>query len=387
MSGGPISFLPAASFPLTGAEPLPIDQPPNTVKLTVGELLGDQTFGFCGVLVIGPGLAFPTVPTLGAATMTWASAAIDSDSFWNPANGGLLIVPRDGLYEIAANVQWNSGDASVTANEQVYNQLLGMNDGVWRGAGGPPSADRTPFSLSARQNCSAGDPLGLLVSNLTGFDLEVINADMWVRRLGPKQPLPPSPPPPPPPTVYLLDLFVEASLTLLTAHTMDVGPGWSFGAGTYSVSGGGDFAFCDLPSATLGSTAWSDAGQADARGSATISWSGPTPNAGVLANVQDDNNFWVATYVSNLSLLALYERSGGTDTLQDAATFTAVPGTDYALEVHTLGDRIIVSVDGTVYIDHTFPSRSLKTETRWGLSDYDPSGANDVRFRAFTVTP
>lgn len=158
----------------------------------------------------------------------------------------------------------------------------------------------------------------------------------------------------------LYDTFTDVNGTTLTAHTMDVGPGWSVTVGSsWAIEGNALQKQTNL--STLESC-WADAGHTDCTASALASDASGSCELGVIGRVQDQANFWLA-YVINTTSFGLYEVSAGTYTQRTSGTFAAL-GTSYSVQLSASGTALSATVGGTTI---AYTSASFQTATKWGL--------------------
>ncbi len=162
----------------------------------------------------------------------------------------------------------------------------------------------------------------------------------------------------------LSDTFTGTDGTLLTAHTMDVGAGWTnqtittykiaSNKATFNSGGGGQ-----------GETV-ADAGAADV----TITCDhvvGSGGDAGVVFNDQDTNNYWLLA--ANTTWILYKQISGSFTSVATGGTITA--GVSYAVSITTAGDTVTVLIDGSApFSAYTAASRPLKTATKVGIRNF-----------------
>ncbi|HYV40102.1 MAG TPA: hypothetical protein VE988_30730 [Gemmataceae bacterium] len=137
------------------------------------------------------------------------------------------------------------------------------------------------------------------------------------------------------PTVLLLDNFTDADATLLTDHTMDIGPGWSVGSGVFEIQSGQ--ATWDSGGRFLAA----DAGNADVDLQCHL---GDSSSYGVVVRCTDDDNGWVV-YVEAIQFY-LFEINGGSFVVRAADTLDSDPGA-HTLELQADGASIVATVAGT----------------------------------------
>src|SRR5438105_5049422 len=120
------------------------------------------------------------------------------------------------------------------------------------------------------------------------------------------------------PVVKLKDVFTDTNGTALTAHTMDVGPGWSVSGGTWSITGNKAY----QTATTDYVLAHADAGIADGTLTVALNPNNAAFQFGAVVRLTDANNCWYVRWHSD-GYLDLQEVNGGTVT-QRAQTFFGV---------------------------------------------------------------
>lgn len=152
-------------------------------------------------------------------------------------------------------------------------------------------------------------------------------------------------PPPPPPTVYLSDHFTGADGTNLTAHAMDVGPGWTALAGTAVLSGGKA-----VPSVvTSGLLYTSDSGHSDATASVTevsVVVLDTETLCALLFRLSDASNMWLVDADIIGGNLRLIKTVAGSASVAQESAQTLVSGVANSISVTYSGPSITVYLDG-----------------------------------------
>lgn len=192
----------------------------------------------------------------------------------------------------------------------------------------------------------------------------------------------------PPPTVLLLDHFTDANGIALTAHTMDVGPGWVTTTGTWSITS--DMAGDSLADGVVVHEVQSNAGQSDT--TLTVSVVIPLTAlcvCGVVFRLVDSSNylaFFALTGTALTPQFRLSEFVGGVETHLATVAGTYSPGDTLAIKVVTNGSSVICSVNGVVVITTT--STQFQTATKYGLFDFQSTalGFGDATWDNFEVT-
>lgn len=141
--------------------------------------------------------------------------------------------------------------------------------------------------------------------------------------------------------ILLQDTFTDTNGTDLTAHTMDVGPGWTAGAGALTISTN------RATAVSLASFYWADCGQVDYTLTVdlTTSASGTSQLSGIV-RVTDANNLWMVDIDTSAGAFQLFQRTAGTYTQRAGASVSLANNTTYALAVTTSGDTISATLDG-----------------------------------------
>jgi hypothetical protein len=158
------------------------------------------------------------------------------------------------------------------------------------------------------------------------------------------------------------DLFTGADTTLIGAHTMDLGSGWTT-AGDYQLSGN------KLRHPSAGTTfqpCYTDVGTGDQDVRANVTGSFDSSGVWYLPHLlfrhQDASNYWMVEPVDGT--LYLFERAAGSFVLRGSAAVATVTDTIYAMRVVASGTDISVYWDGVLKISHS--SSALQSETECG---------------------
>lgn len=185
---------------------------------------------------------------------------------------------------------------------------------------------------------------------------------------------------------YLYDLFVDANGTLLSAHTPNLGPGWTMFV-FLALGATSDVSIQSNQATDTNSTVGSfiggymNAGATDATNTITFIPSNVTsPHAavcGLLARLQDASNFWYlqanTSTIGGSNKLQIYSYITGVLTSRASVTMpTLVAGTTYTLSLQCAGNVITgtLSGPGITTTSVTFTSSSLNLQTRWGIVLY-----------------
>jgi hypothetical protein len=160
-------------------------------------------------------------------------------------------------------------------------------------------------------------------------------------------------------STLLQDHFTDADNTNLTAHAMDVGPGWTAQAGTFTVIG--NVAHCTVANSEY----VADAGQADVTLTCTINMGSGASEAAVIFREQDSNNFWAVSAYAGDGNFYLYHKVSGSLGAVTSGTGGVISGTPFVLSVVLSGSSFIIKKDGVTVINWT--DATFQTATKFGL--------------------
>jgi hypothetical protein len=200
-----------------------------------------------------------------------------------------------------------------------------------------------------------------------------------------------------PPLHLLYDQFIDANGTALSAHTMDIGPGWTIDSGTWTIQ-----------SNTAQNSDSDGAGgayrifHADSTGSdvnALLHFIAPANQfaTGIICRMQDVNNHWhlVADSLGGSNTFRIEEISGGSRVSKVNDNPVLVSGHTYDMEFNLKGTalrgKIWEYVAGVPTLRSTinFTSSDFQTKTICGLDEYrNTTGGQYVNpnsFDTFTV--
>lgn len=181
------------------------------------------------------------------------------------------------------------------------------------------------------------------------------------------------------PTIYLQDLFTGTNGDNLTAHTMDVGSGW-----TKSLNGQGCGAAINVtiqsnqaqPAAGTQSIYWADAGFADVVASVDMIVPNVANYAGSLVfRYSDCDNYWqvgIERDGAGTPYMYIVEVQSGTASVRATVNVPGATNTTLNIKV-TLSGNSIVALVGTSETCN-YSSSFNNTATKFGLWGYD-SGA------------
>jgi hypothetical protein len=177
------------------------------------------------------------------------------------------------------------------------------------------------------------------------------------------------------PTTLLLDHFSDANGTSLSAHTMDVGPGWAL-SGTWTIQS--NHAQCSAAGGAGWGLAYADAGVANATASVTLVQA--ANGIGIVGRLQDSNNFFFAYIGGSNATIVLWEMSAGSLVNRGSAATSFQVGD--VLSIQASGTTITARQSGSASASVSYTSTDFQTATKWGLYDDLPTQS----FGTFTTT-
>jgi hypothetical protein len=181
-------------------------------------------------------------------------------------------------------------------------------------------------------------------------------------------------------TTLLQDNFVDVSGTNLTAHVMNVGPGWTVTDGSYQIQG--NAARCTGTGASSYGVAIADAGKSD--GTATVTATldaGAASRHGLAVRATNGNNHWRVTIKAS-GEFAIVEVNGGTATVRASAAVTINTGTGYTIQCAFSGTTLTATLNGGNQISYSSATLNQTTTTH-GLDD---GASGECSFTNFQVT-
>lgn len=179
---------------------------------------------------------------------------------------------------------------------------------------------------------------------------------------------------------YLLyDTFTDTNGTLLTAHTMDVGGGWTNQIGTFDIqSNRANRASAGSPDNQ--SVATADAGMADYEVTCTVNGAAGSDGTGIAVRYSASNQrFYFAQIEILNNAFRIYEYNAGY-TQRATASTSLTGGTDYDMVVRMEGTTITASLltEELIYASASTNSSSTLVGLRCG-------SANQQRYDDFEV--
>jgi hypothetical protein len=184
-------------------------------------------------------------------------------------------------------------------------------------------------------------------------------------------------------TTELYDQFIDTNGTALTAHTMDIGPGWTSLVGTWQINAS------NQATQTAAGTGYKSVDSDSTKSDVTVTCdlttaAGGTYAPGILARVQDGSN-WLSGFIDSDGHLYIHELNAGTDTIRASVAFTSASGNTYTVKLVCSGTNLTFSQGAT---SCSYGSESfLQTATKCGLTEFTGFGyVNGNLFKNFKVT-
>jgi hypothetical protein len=164
-------------------------------------------------------------------------------------------------------------------------------------------------------------------------------------------------------SVLLQDLFAGTNGTNLTAHTMNVGPGWTALAGGFTLNGSG----AAVPTGSGICEDIASAGQANVDASVTVNASALSQYVSVMVRCQDANNYFHALLDLDNGGLGFFlnEVTAGAQVTRASYAITPATGTNYTLELKANGTTLTGYLNGTQ--EWTYTSSDLQTQQNCGI--------------------
>lgn len=186
-------------------------------------------------------------------------------------------------------------------------------------------------------------------------------------------------------TYFLRDLFTDTNGTNLTAHTMNVGPGWTniTGLGTWTISSN---QAVQSANDNRHYRITSQSNQSDGVVSVAVTYPGSGEAAPVVpVRVVDNNNLWYCIVDRNASAFRIRELNAGTDTIRATGTHTIAAGSTETLTVNLSGATITFTAGGDTlsYGSATFQ----QTATLHGIGEYRDVNYGANSFDNFQMVP
>lgn len=312
-----------------------------------GVLYSDAQFYFLVGLAYQFGDATPTLhlyssddtPTPTVWPNTYTELSNDSYSPLAVPNGYWQSVTSPIEEHLAViGAAWNLAGPGLTGDHTIFG---------WWLDGASPRAGETFYFYGGRFDSP-------IVIPPAGMTLNFGQLDLYLHDCG--TPLPP----PPPPTPYLRDTFQGVNGTLLPAHAMDVGPGWTTPGITQAMMLHSGTA---VAAANAVCAAVTDAGAANWVLRVTYTHQSDTQPI-LLYRHQDDNNLWYS--FNNGSTWNVTEVVAGSQTTRATNAFTLTAGVTYEFTLVVDGNSVTLAVNGALGVTYTGMTTFL-TQTHLGL--------------------
>lgn len=171
-------------------------------------------------------------------------------------------------------------------------------------------------------------------------------------------------------TIITKDSFVDTNGTLLPAHTMDLGSGWTNVFGSHDIQS--NSAVLDTTGSTIGANVAMSVTTGAANGTYTILVTGYNAGGtaysipGIIFRYANSTNYWFLQIAYGFNAVQLFEVVNGFANLQKSVSLTLTSGTQHAVKLIISGANISFSIDGGTLT--TFHSDSFElTQTTIGL--------------------
>lgn len=121
-----------------------------------------------------------TIPDSTPTAISFGDGSYDTDNYFDTGAPTVMVVPSTGFYLVGLNVVWTAGSGgetsiSLTCAAGGASQTAPQN-GISLGSQG--------MSLVTLFNMVSGDSVVTEVLQTSGFDLDIISAEMWIAKLG-----------------------------------------------------------------------------------------------------------------------------------------------------------------------------------------------------------
>jgi hypothetical protein len=184
-------------------------------------------------------------------------------------------------------------------------------------------------------------------------------------------------------STVLQDNFVDTNGTTLTAHVMNVGPGWTVPQGTWVINSNLADASVIGASAPTGAWAVAQANQANVTISANVVPQSSTDNCGLVVRYSALTDLWeIEVNTGSSSNFTIQQRSSGSWTQRAAGSVTINAGTSYAVQAIASGQNISATINGGNQISYGSATAN-QTATQHGIV---AGTANTETFGSFLVT-
>jgi hypothetical protein len=181
--------------------------------------------------------------------------------------------------------------------------------------------------------------------------------------------------------IYILqDNFVDVDNTLLSAHRMDVGYGWTTQTPNWKIVGNkvvGDSASGN------GTIAYSESNLSDISVSCDITWffNGNNSQQGLTLRCQDANNYLAARYLVQYQRLEIIQNNAGNESTLLGTSITLANNSTNNMKFEAVGQTLNVYIDGTKQLTTTTSFLGNATKCGlWAYADGDGTGAKWSNF-------
>lgn len=168
-----------------------------------------------------------------------------------------------------------------------------------------------------------------------------------------------------------VDNFLATSrpFTLLSAHTMDTGSGWTATPNNWLTTLENYAVMNTSPGGSTECIVVADSGVATVTISADLKFEvvtgGAAIAAGLIGRYQDGSNYWLLHTDALNSQILIALKSAGSFSTKDTAVFTFVAGTTYVVSFDLAGNVLTGSINGVAKVTTT--DATLNTATKAGL--------------------
>jgi hypothetical protein len=161
----------------------------------------------------------------------------------------------------------------------------------------------------------------------------------------------------------LLDRFVDSNGTNLTAHTPDIGPGWTVANTTWYIQS--NSAQINTFAGPSDGLAWMDTGVADVHIRLAIQFPGTGSVYGICFRMTDGSNGYECFYNRTTTVLDLYKQVAGVYTLLNSTSLGLPANNPAILDVYAYKSIILCEVNGQAQIP--FFDTTFLTQTKHGI--------------------
>lgn len=183
--------------------------------------------------------------------------------------------------------------------------------------------------------------------------------------------------------VLLLDTFVDSNGTALTAHSMNIGPGWFTGFGSVTTIQNNNASVTLASSGTTVTLAESGSSDVVIQCHVTATF---VPNflAGLAFRWVDSSNYWAFWYQTASSGFELRKYVSGVPTVVASAASTWSNGATKNFRLQTSGSNITAYIDGSSILSTS--SSDMQGATKHGLiAIAGGAGSGTFSWSNFTV--